>query len=71
MSISTRVSIAWPPSIPPSEETDTLILSFPSNYFIDLRPLKSLDALDWGMAGYSVTTETSEGKRSMHNHILF
>ena len=64
MSVSTRVSIAWPPTIPPSENTDTLVLSFPSSHFIDLRPLKSYDALDWGMAGYQISSETPQGTQS-------
>jgi hypothetical protein len=63
-SISTRISIAWPPDIPPSENTDTLVLNFPSNYFIDLRPLKSINALDWGMAGYQITIEAPDGLKS-------
>ena len=52
--VSTRVSIAWPPTIPPSENTDTLVLTFPSNHFIDLRPFKSSTGLDWGLAGYQI-----------------
>ena len=60
-SISTRISIAWPPDIPPSENTDTLVLNFPSNHFIDLRPLKSMNALDWGMAGHQIITKTPDG----------
>ena|SRR5208282_4994466 len=63
-SISRRISIAWPPDIPPYENTDTLVLNFPSNHFIDLRPLKSMNALDWGMAGHQITTETSDGLKS-------
>lgn len=64
MSLSTRTSIAWPPDIPPSENTDTLVLSFPSSRFIDLRPLKHLQSLDWGMAGHQTTTQTPSGTKS-------
>jgi len=67
MSLSTRISIAWPPDIPPSENTDTLVLSFPSSHFIDLRPLKSSNGLDWGMAGHQSTIETPQGKKSTSN----
>lgn len=70
MSISTRVSIAWPPTIPPAENTDTLVLTFPNKYFIDLRPLKSHDALDWGMAGYEISSETPQGTKSISNSAL-
>lgn len=63
-SISTRISIAWPPDIPPYENTDTLVLNFPSNYFIDLRPLKATNALDWGMAGRQIVTKTPDGLKS-------
>ena len=70
MSVSTRISIAWPPDIPPKEETDTLVLSFPNDHFIDLRPLKSYDALDWGMAGYQRSAETPEGRKSIYSSLL-
>ena len=66
MSLSTRVSIAWPPDIPPAEDTNTLVLSFPSNHFIDLRPVKSFRSLDWGMAGYQSTIQTAGGDKSIY-----
>jgi hypothetical protein len=66
MSISTRVSISWPPSIAPMENTNTLVLSFPSLHFIDLRPLKSSPFLDWGMAGYQINTPTPHGTKSTY-----
>lgn len=58
MSISTRVSIAWPPEFPPEETTDTLVLSFPSGYFIDLRFVRnaSQETLEWGFAGRMETS---------------
>lgn len=65
MSLSTRLAIAWPPDIPPYENTDTLVLSFPSNHFIDLRPLKSFHSLDWGMAGHQSTIQTPDGDKSI------
>jgi hypothetical protein len=64
MSISTRISISWPPTISPTETTDTLVLSFPNDYFIDLRPLKSYESLDWGMAGYQISSQTPKGTKS-------
>jgi Protein HRI1 len=65
MSISTRVSISWPPKIPPQELTNTLVLNFPSGHFIDLGPLKTGEGLDWGMAGRQIITETDRGTKSM------
>ena len=64
MSLSTRVSIGWPPDIPPQENTNTLVLTFPSNHFVDLRPLTSGHGLDWGMGGYQMSSSTPEGTKS-------
>ena len=64
MSLSTRISISWPPNIPAKEPTETLVLTFPSNHFIDLRPLKSSNDLDWGMAGHQINTKTPQGTKS-------
>ncbi|KZO98584.1 hypothetical protein CALVIDRAFT_553841 [Calocera viscosa TUFC12733] len=68
MSVSTRVSIAWPPHVPPAETTDTLVLSFPSNHFIDLRFVKDASpaALDWGFAGRMETT----GNQAKFVHLI-
>jgi len=69
MSISTRVSISWPPTIAPEESTDTLVLNFPSGHFIDLRPLKCGYGLDWGMAGHQIVTGTTDGSKSTYSQV--
>ncbi|KZT55222.1 hypothetical protein CALCODRAFT_484975 [Calocera cornea HHB12733] len=68
MSATTRVSIAWPPDYPPQETTDTVVLSFPSKYFLDLRFQKDASPAEliWGFAG---RTETS-GKLTTFIHLI-
>jgi hypothetical protein len=68
MSFSMRISIAWPPDIPPSEIQNASSL-LPSTHFIDLGPFKSSCSLDWGMTGYQITAETPESIKK-HQFIL-
>lgn len=51
--VSTRLSLAWPPS-PPSETTNTLVLTGRTGTFLDLRVFISgsrRGAIDWATAG--------------------
>ncbi|TFK52875.1 hypothetical protein OE88DRAFT_1312232 [Heliocybe sulcata] len=54
MSLSTRLHIRFPPS-PASETTDTLVLTFRSQHYLDLRVLRTSPGLsppiDWAFAG--------------------
>ncbi|CAN6637373.1 hypothetical protein TRVA0_016S01398 [Trichomonascus vanleenenianus] len=52
MSISTRVSIQWGID-PPSEPTDTLVITSPGEHFVDIRKLKSEGEFpyDWVFCG--------------------
>ncbi|KAH8691608.1 hypothetical protein BGW36DRAFT_305288 [Talaromyces proteolyticus] len=55
-SMSTRVSIRWPPE-DAYENTDTTVLSV-NNFFVDLRVEKDTKKLDWAIAGVRVVDQT-------------
>ncbi|KAK5796691.1 hypothetical protein VI817_005975 [Penicillium citrinum] len=55
---TTRVSLRFLPD-PPSETTDTIVLSV-GEYYLDLRMDKKSGAIDWGMAGTNVAENPNE-----------
>lgn len=67
-SITSRVSIAWPPN-PTSEPTSTLVLSSPTGRFVDVRICldpngkHGLGELDWAFAGSAIYTTDRDGAR--------
>ena len=71
--VSTRVSLRWPPS-PPSETTDTLVLTGRTGTFLDLRVFISgprRGTIDWATAGKKTyLPDSTPGARLPHILIL-
>ena len=78
--VSTRISIAWPPSIPPNEPTHTLVLTG-SKYFVDVRFYRDLKVatnegvknglesrIQWALAGTKTFLEDSTKGEFFSSH---
>lgn len=59
-SLSSRVSIRWPPE-DPYENTDTTVLSV-NNFFVDLRVEKDTKKLDWAIAGVRIVDQNDSSR---------
>ncbi|KAI5852440.1 hypothetical protein DFP73DRAFT_1850 [Morchella snyderi] len=65
-SISSRISIRWP-NTKPHEPTNTLVLTTPKRFFVDLRVMRTAPHnLYWGFAGISHKSESGDTGRWVH-----
>lgn len=71
--ISERVSFRWTPD-PPSEPTNTLVLTSPSGYFVDVRLLKATESghesLQWAFAGRAFHTTVGGQSKGSWTHLV-
>ncbi|KAG7931446.1 uncharacterized protein OGAPODRAFT_92016 [Ogataea polymorpha] len=73
MSISARLSIAWESSSKPEENTSTMVLSTPSERFVDVRPLLTPCGdfpFEWAFAG-SARLLAPDGSQIEFSHDFF
>lgn len=65
---STRISIRWLPD-PPTESTDTLVLSV-GGYYVDLRVKKDDGTIDWLLAGERIVDPQDSSMLVYHDRWL-